>query len=78
MGIQEGKAKLWLWFDGKEDAPLDETSPLGTAIRIGGGDGEPAKELPRKDGYFEVTLPRAFFKGNPKALTLNWIDFYRN
>jgi len=42
-----------------------------------GGDGKPAKELPLKDGYFEVALPRAFFEGNPKAITLNWIDCYR-
>jgi hypothetical protein len=76
--IQEGKAKVRLWKDGKEDAPLDEKSALWTGIRIVGGDGKPAKELPLKDGYFEVALPRVFFKGNPKAITLNWIDFYRN
>ena len=46
-------------------------------IRIVGGDGRPAQELPLKDGYFEMTLPRAFFEGNPKSITLNWIDFYR-
>lgn len=76
--IQVGKPKLRLWKDGKEDAPLDEKSPLWTDIRILGGDGKPAKELPLKDGYFEVVLPQAFFEGNPKAITLNWIDFYRN
>jgi hypothetical protein len=26
----------------------------------------------------DQTLPRAFFAGNPKQITLNWIDFYRN
>jgi hypothetical protein len=77
VSIQEGKVKMRLWKDGKEDAPLDEKSPLWTAIRILGGDGKPAKELPLKDGYFEVVLPKAFFEGNPKAITLNWIDFYR-
>ena len=46
-------------------------------VRIVGGDGKPAKELPLQDGYFEVTLPRAFFDGNPKSITLNWIDFFR-
>jgi hypothetical protein len=78
VAIQEGKVKVRLWKDGKEDASLDEKSPLWTDIRIVGGDGKPAKELPLKDGYFEVVLPRAFFEGNPKAITLNWIDFYRN
>jgi hypothetical protein len=78
VSIHEGKGKVRLWKDGKEDAPLDEKSPLWTTIRIVGGDGKPAQELPLKDGYFEVVLPRAFFEGSPKAITLNWIDFYRN
>src|SRR5215467_13237799 len=77
VGIQEGKEKVRRWKDGKEDAPLGEKSPLWTDIRIVGGDGKPAKELPLKDGYFEVALPRAFFEGNSKAVTVNWIDFYR-
>ena len=78
VSIDEGKANVRLWKDGKEDAPLDEKSPLWTDIRSVGGDGKPARELPLKDGYFEMTLPRALFEGNPKAITLNWIDFYRN
>jgi hypothetical protein len=77
VSIQEGKAQVRLWKDGKEDAPLDEKSPLWMDIRIVGGDGKPARELPLQDGYFEVVLPRAFFGGNPKVITLNWIDFYR-
>jgi hypothetical protein len=77
VSIEEGKTKVRLWKDGKEDAPLDEKSPLWTDIRIFGGDSKPAKELPLKDGYFEITLPRAFFEGNPKSITLSWIDFYR-
>jgi hypothetical protein len=78
VAIQEGMVKLRLWKDGKEDAPLDEKSPLWMDIRIVGGDGKPARELPLKDGYFEVALPTALFEGNPKAITLTWIDFYRN
>ena len=77
VGIEEGKVKVRLWKDGKEDASLDEKSPFWTDIRIVGGDGKPAQELPLKDGYFEVALPRAFFEGNPKSITVNWIDFYR-
>ncbi len=76
--IQEGKTQVRLWKDGKEDAPLDEKSPLRADIRIVGGDGKPARELPLKGGYFEIVLPRAFFEGNPKSVTLAWIDFYRN
>jgi hypothetical protein len=48
--------------------PLDEKSPLWADIRIVGSDGKLAKELPLKDGYFEVALPQAFFEGNPTAL----------
>ena len=76
--FRTGKPKVRLWKDGKEDAPLDEKSPFWMDIRILTGDGKPAKEIPLKDGYFEMTLPRAFFEGNPKSITLNWIDFYRN
>ena len=48
------------------------------SIRMVGGDGKPATAIPLKDGYFEMPLPTAFFEGNPKAITLSWIDFYRN
>jgi hypothetical protein len=78
VSMQEGKKQVRLWEDGKEDAPLDEKSPLWAVIRIVGGDGKPAKALPLKGGYFEITLPRAFFEGNPRSVTLTWIDFYRN
>ena len=64
--------------DGKEDAPVDEKSPLWMEIRVLGADGKPARELPLKDGSFEVTLPRALFADSPKQITLSWIDFYRN
>jgi hypothetical protein len=77
VGTRDGKPDVRLWKDGKEDAPLDEKSPFRMDIRIVGGDGKPAREMPLKDGCFEVTLPPAFFQGNPKSITLNWIDFYR-
>jgi hypothetical protein len=77
VSSQDGKPKVHIWKDGKEDAPLNEKSPFWTAIRIVGSNGKPAKELPLMDGYFEVALPRAFFEGNPRTITVNWIDFYR-
>jgi hypothetical protein len=77
-GIQDGNEKVRIWKDGKEDAPLDQKSPFWTDIRIVGGDGKPAKEISLKDGCFQVTLPKAFFEANPKSITVNWIDFYRN
>jgi hypothetical protein len=75
--VRDGKVDVRLWKDGKEDAPLDARSPLWMDIRVVGGDGKPARELPLKDGYFEMTLPAALFEGNPPSITLSWIDFYR-
>lgn len=78
VSVREGKPEVRLWKDGKEDAPLDEKSPCWMDVRIVGKDGTPAREIPVNDGYFEITLPRALFDDNPKSITLNWIDFYRN
>jgi hypothetical protein len=75
--LQDGKAVVRVWKDGKEDAPLDAKSPYWVEVRILGGDGQPAQGLPLKGGYFELPLPRALFEGNPKAVTVSWIDFYR-
>ena len=68
---QDGKPLVRVWQDGKEDAPLDARSPYWIDVRALAGDAT-------KDGYFELALPRAFFADNPKAVTVNWIDFYRN
>ena len=76
VSSQDGTVRLWK--DGKEDASLDAKSSYWTDIRMIGGDGKPAKTIPLKDGYFEMQLPKAFFEGNPKTITVNWIDFYRN
>jgi hypothetical protein len=70
--------KMRQWKDGKEDAPLDAKSPLWMEIQMLTNGGKPAKEIPLRDGYFEVALPRAFFADNPKSITISWIDFYRN
>ena len=75
VSSQTGKVRLWK--DRKEDAPLDAKSPFWAEILIVGGNGKPAQEIPLKGGYFEVTLPRALFEGNPKTITVGWIDFYR-
>jgi len=78
VSLQVEKPVVRLWKDGKEDSPLDAKSPYWIGVRILGGDGKPAKEIPLKDGYFELALPKAFFEGNPNSITVNWIDFYRN
>lgn len=76
VSSQNGKVRLWK--DGKEDSPLDAKSPYWVEIQMIGSDGKPAKTIPLKAGYFDLQLPKAFFVGNPKSITLNWIDFYRN
>jgi hypothetical protein len=77
VGIQDGKTMVRLWKDGDENARLDEKSPLWMEFRVVAADGKPARELPLKDGYFEVRLPKAFFKDNPQTVSAHWIDFYR-
>jgi hypothetical protein len=47
-------------------------------IRIVGGDGKQATEIPLKGGYFEMQLPRTMFEGDPRTIKANWIDFYGN
>ncbi|HYE18772.1 MAG TPA: hypothetical protein VEA69_10025, partial [Tepidisphaeraceae bacterium] len=65
--------RVRVWAGGNDAAPLDAKSPLWTDVRrVAGGDGKLAD-----DGYFEVPLPKALFEGNPKSVTLHWIDFYR-
>ena len=63
----KGEPKVRLWKDGKEDAPLDEKSPFWMAIRILSSDGKPAKQLPLKDGYFEMTTAQGVFRGQSEV-----------
>ena len=65
------------WKDGKEDSLLDVKSSFWMEMRMVGNDGKLATIIPLKDGYFEIKLPNALFEGNPKSITVNWIDFYR-
>jgi hypothetical protein len=62
---------------GKDEVPIDRSSPYWTEISILNAQGHPAKEIRLKDGVFEVTLPHALFVSNPPTITLDWIDFYR-
>jgi hypothetical protein len=56
---------------------IERGSPYWTEIRILDAHDRPTRDLPLKDGVFEVTLPPAFFASNPPGLSLDWIDFYR-
>ncbi len=75
VSSQDGNVRLWK--DGKEDSTLDSKSPYWIEIRMVSDVGKEATTIPLKDGYFEMQLPKTFFEGNPKSITVNWIDFYR-
>ena len=77
VSSSDDRQRVRLWKDGKEDSPLDSKSPHWMVIRMVGNDGKSAKNIPLKDGFFEMRLPKVFFEANPKSITLNWIDFYR-
>jgi hypothetical protein len=76
--ISNQGGKVRQWKNGKEDALLNADSPDWIPIRIVGSDGKPATAIPLEDGYFELTLPKVLFDGNPRSITVHWIDFYRN
>lgn len=73
---QDGKLKTRLWKN-RETSALNEKSPFWADIRIVGADGKPSAEIPLRNGYFELTLPRAFLQGDPKSIAIHWIDFHR-
>ncbi len=75
--VSSQDSTMRLWEGGKEDSPLDSKSQYWMEIRLIGKDGKPTKGMPLDDGYFEMQLPRALFEGNPKSITIAWIDFYR-
>jgi hypothetical protein len=68
-GDHEGRA--WLKNSG-EETPINKSSPYWTAVKFVGG-----QKVPLGDGYFELALPKALLKDDPKTLRIDWIDFYR-
>jgi hypothetical protein len=78
VSLRDGKPVVRLWKDGQEDTPLEAKSPFWIELRVLDKDGKPAQEIPLKEGYFEMQLPKEFFAGKPKGITVSWIDFYRN
>lgn len=77
VSAQDEKLSVRVWKDQAEDSPLDPSSRYWIKVRLLGHDGKPVKTIPLKDGVFELILPEAFFKDNPKSITVDWIDFYR-
>lgn len=63
--------RVYLKEGGQENA-LGKDSKYWMEIKVVGG-----KEVPLNSGHFEMVLPAAIFKSQPKAVTIRWIDFYR-
>jgi type 1 glutamine amidotransferase len=61
---------------GQEKA-IGQHSPYWMEIKALDARGKPIKGLPRDGGYLKMVLPKVLFQGNPKTLSLGWIDFYR-
>ena len=51
--------------------PID---PLWMKIEIVSGQ---AKKILLEEGYFEITVPRAFLRNAGNSFEIQWIDFYR-
>ncbi len=68
---------LSLSVNDKKESPLDPKSAYFMDFKMVGKDGKPTTTIPLPDGYFEMRLPKPFFEGNPKSVTLYWIDFFR-
>lgn len=66
-----------LSVDKKKGDPKDTKSEFFMDFKLIGKDGKAAKKVPLEDGYFEMSLPKPFFEGNPKSVTLSWVDFFR-
>jgi hypothetical protein len=59
-----------------QDAKVNQ--PLHLRVRALDRAGKEVKPgVLEKGGHYEVTLPYALLKDNPKSLALGWIDFYR-
>ena len=59
------------------DSEVDKTSPFWTEVKVLGSAGKPSLDYPLADGTFEIVLPTALLRDQPKTITLAWIDFYR-
>jgi len=65
-------------IDGNPSSKIDQASDYWTDIKIVGTGGRGAQKIPLRAGFFEITIPKAMLKHNPKRLDFEWIDFHRN
>lgn len=73
-----GHPRLLSVKDEVGEKKVEHGNPYWTKIRAFDAKGKPVEGLPGKGGYFELELPSALLDGQPKTLTFDWVDFYRN
>lgn len=73
----KGERPTGLWASDTKESPDDPKSVYFMDFKMIDKNGKPTKEIPLQSGYFEMRLPKPFFEGNPKSVTLEWVDFYR-
>jgi hypothetical protein len=61
-----------------QEKRVEPDSPYWMEIAALDAAGKPVDGLPPEGGCFEAVLPAALLDGNPRTLTLAWIDFYRD
>ncbi len=72
-----GNRRLLSVKDGDGEKQVGQDSPYWMKIQVFDAKGKPVDGLPGEGGYFEMELPSVLLDGQPKSLTINWIDFYR-
>ncbi len=70
--LEAGGVSQEAQLPGEENKIIGPDSPYWMAVRIPDG-----QTIPVRDGYIEVSAPRAFFERGASRFTLRWIDFYR-
>lgn len=66
ISVNSGDGAVRVSSGDDKETPLAADDPLRPTVR----------RLDGKEG-FEIDLPAAFFKENPRLIELHWIDFYR-
>ena len=72
-----GNRRLLRVVNNGQEQVTEEGSRYWTEIKALDAKGKPVQGLPEEGGYFEMVLPQVLFETNPKSLTIDWIDFYR-
>lgn len=78
VGFRDAKIQQRVWLNDAETNPLNDAHPCWVSVRVLNVEGQPASDLPLKDGFFEIVVPQKLLVDNPQSISIEWIDFYRN